>query len=320
MRLSASLMAAAIICCAYPSSILAQPAPDMVTLSTGSELATWSISPEKQTHVTPVVFLHGGPGLYTEARRFDEGAIFRAAGYRTLYFDQAGGGQSKRLKASEYSLSRAVADLEALRIKLGQEKLILWGNSYGASFAAIYASRFPERVAGMILTSPGTFPGTNPKRTYNLTNRGSMKIGKDLTAALSKVDRKGAAAEPEVSQVESGKLLDELMATELIEAMVCKGANITPPPLGRGGNLFANRILLKQVEHLKFEATALNVPTLILRGACDFMPADNAERYRKLFGGQVITIAGNGHGLLENRLSVENSIRVFLSGPLASAP
>jgi pimeloyl-ACP methyl ester carboxylesterase len=192
--------AATCLAIAIPLSAAPMPAPQMKALSTGSELAIWSLAPEKPVHATPIVYLHGGPGLYTEGRRLDEGAVFRAAGFTTIYFDQVGGGQSKRLKATEYSIDRAVYDLEALRISLGQEKLILWGNSYGASLAALYSSRFPLRVSALILTSPGSFPGTDAKRSYSLTNRGSVSLGKELSVAVGKIDKKGAAAETEVSQ------------------------------------------------------------------------------------------------------------------------
>jgi pimeloyl-ACP methyl ester carboxylesterase len=293
--------------------------PQSAVLSTGSEVATWSISPATLSHQTPIVFLHGGPGLYTEARRFDEGAPLRAAGFQTLYFDQVGGGRSKRLKAGDYSLDRAVADLEALRIYLGKEKMILWGNSYGASLAAIYAVRYPARVAALILTSPGTFPGTKPKRDYSLTNNAKADLGKAVSAAVSKIDSKGAAAEAEISQGDAGMLFDTVVAAELTGRMVCKGATISPPALAGGGNLFANRILLKSLEHLAFKPQAQRgIPTLILRGTCDFLPLSNAEAYGRLFGTVVTTIDASGHGLLENRTAVERAFRDFATGPLAA--
>jgi pimeloyl-ACP methyl ester carboxylesterase len=299
-------------------AVLAEPAPTMVTLSTGSEVATWTLAPEKQKHQTVVLFLHGGPGLYTEARRLDEGRPFRAAGFTTVYFDQVGGGKSKRLPASDYSLERAVADVEALRVKLGQDRLILWGNSFGTSLAAIYAARFPGRVAGLILTSPGTFPGTNPKRSYSLTNRDKVKLSKDLLAAAGKIDKAGGSAETKVSQDEAGKAFDAMVAAELIEGMVCKGAQISPPALAGGGNLFANRIILKQVERLAFKPQPMpKSPTLIIRGSCDFLPESNAAAYAKLFGASVTPIAGAGHGLLEKRGEVEAAFAAFAAEGLA---
>jgi pimeloyl-ACP methyl ester carboxylesterase len=296
------------------------PAPTMVSLSTGSRVATWMIAPPTVGHKTPVVFLHGGPGLYTEASRFGEGAVLRAAGFATIYFDQAGGGRSDWLAAKDYTLDRAVTDLEALRIKLGRERLILWGNSYGASLAAIYATRFPARVAGLILTSPGTFPGTNPKRNYAITNRDKVKWSKAFSVALGDVDKLGADAEVRVTQVVAGLAFDEVVAAELIEGMVCKGAKISPPALTGGGNLFANRLILKQVEKLDFKPTATSkIPTLVVRGACDFLPDSNAAAYATMFGTTVTTIPAAGHGLLENRATVEAALRAFAKGQLANA-
>jgi pimeloyl-ACP methyl ester carboxylesterase len=295
----------------------AQNAPDIVRLSTGSEIATWSIAPDRPIHKTPIIFLHGGPGMYTEARRFDEGAPFRAAGFTTIYFDQAGGGRSKRLVASAYSLDRAVADLEALRVALGQERLLLWGNSYGASLATVYAARYRGKVAGLVLTSPGTFPGTNPKRSYGLTNRDKVKLGTALSSAVNKIDSKGAAAEAELSQSDAGALLDIATSAELIEAMVCKGAQVTPPQLAGGANLYANRIILKSVEKMAFKPGApMPLPTLILRGACDFLPETNAVIYAKLFATSVTTLPATGHGLLENRSAIDAAFRAFADGPL----
>jgi pimeloyl-ACP methyl ester carboxylesterase len=292
------------------------PEPVMVTLTTGSRIATWTMSSPKPARATPVVFLHGGPGLYTEARRFAEGAPFREAGFTTIYFDQAGGGKSDRLPAREYTLDRAIADLEALRVKFGQDRLVLWGNSYGASLAAIYAARFPDRVAALVLTSPGSYPGTKVNRNYAVTNRDKVKLSKAVTSAVGLIDKSGADAEPKLSQTDAGRAFDETMAAELIEAMVCKGATVSPPALSGGGNLYANRLILKQVEKLAFKpVNTAAVPTLIVRGACDYLPESNAAAYATQFRSTVTTIAATGHGMLENRVAVEAAITGFVSGP-----
>jgi pimeloyl-ACP methyl ester carboxylesterase len=311
---------AAVIAFAFSGHADAQPAPATLPLSTGSELAVWTITPDTPTHITPIIFLHGGPGMYTEARRFDEGQIFRDAGFTTMYFDQAGGGKSKRLPANAYSLERAVNDLEALRIEIKQEKLILWGNSYGATLAAVYAARYPGQVAAVILTSPGTFPGTNPKRNYRLTNRDRVKFSRALSTAAAKIDKDGAAAEKAVTQAEAGALLDEAIAAELIEGMVCKGTQIPQPALSGGGNLFANRIILKQVEKLKFASTPIVIPALVVRGSCDFLGAENAAQFATLFSASSIVVNNSGHALLENRTEVDAALREFTKAKLAVVP
>jgi proline iminopeptidase len=293
--------------------------PAMVKLATGSEVATWTFPASgARRHAVPVLFLHGGPGLYTEARRFDEGAPLRAAGFDTIYFDQAGGGRSARLKASDYSLDRAVADVEALRIALGHEKLVLWGNSWGAALATLYASRHPGRVAGFVLTAPGMFPGFGGKRDYSRTDRDKVEYAKDVTAAVNRIDREGAAAEAALPQDRAGAIFDTMVAAELIDGVVCKGAGVKPPSLPGGGNLYVNRLISRDLKALKFKpAPLVKVPAIIVRGSCDFLSMASAERYAAVLGAPVITVAGAGHGLLEQRAAVDAALSNFAQGPLA---
>lgn len=292
----------------------------MVALSTGSQLATWTLpATGGPRHAVPVVFLHGGPGLYTEARRFDEGAPLRSAGFDTIYFDQAGGGRSARLRAGDYSLERAVADLEALRVAIGQEKLVLWGNSYGAVLATIYANRFPDRVAGLILTAPGMFPGYGGKRDYGRTNRDRVEYSKAVRDAVERIDRDGGAAEAVLPQDAAGVLFDELVAGELIDGVVCKGSSVQPPALAGGGNLYAQRAIARDVKAYQFGRAALPpVPAIIMRGGCDFLPLASAQKYADLLGVKVTEIADAGHGLLEQRAAVDAALLDFAKGPLAA--
>jgi pimeloyl-ACP methyl ester carboxylesterase len=292
-------------------------APDMLPLSTGSEVASWTIPANGPAKKTPVLYLHGGPGMYTEARRLEEGAIFRANGFTTLYFDQAGGGKSKRLPASQYTLARAVADVEAYRIAKKTDRIILWGNSYGATLAMLYAKAHPDRVAGLILTSPGGFPGTDFKRNYGPTKRNKLNMSKALGAATSQIDKRGALAEDKVSQEASGKMLDQLAAQDMMQAMVCKNSSAQTVPLSGGGNLFINRMLQKELDKLKFEITAPKVPAIILRGSCDFIADENAQRYRTALNAELITLPNVGHGLLEDRAAVNAALDRFAKTNLA---
>jgi pimeloyl-ACP methyl ester carboxylesterase len=297
---------------AISTPALAQPAPTTVKLSTGSELATWTLPATKATRKTPIIFLHGGPGLYTEARRFDEGKPLRDAGFTTIYFDQAGGGKSARLKAADYTIDRAVADVEALRVALGHDRVVLWGNSYGASLAAIYTDRHPDRVAGVLMTAPGMFPGFDGKRDYSGTNRDKVVYSKALTKAVGLIDSKGAAAEASLSQADSGVLFDELVKSELIDGVVCKGSSVVPPALPGGGNLYAQRLLSRGIRTLKFAPKPASPrPALIVRGACDYLPLASAEKYRTMLGGRIEAIAASGHGLLENRAAYEAVLTRF---------
>lgn len=97
----------------------------------------------------PIVFLHGGPGIGTdpEQRRF-----FDPNHYRIVLFDQRGCGQSKPYGEIQGNTTwELINDLEKIRAYLGIERWILFGGSWGATLALLYAQAFPERVLAMIL-------------------------------------------------------------------------------------------------------------------------------------------------------------------------
>ena len=103
----------------------------------------------------PVVFLHGGPGAGTTPnhRRF-----FDPAHYRIILFDQRGAGRSKPYaNITDNTTDHLVNDIEALRQLLGIEMWLVFGGSWGATLALVYAERHPERCLGIILR--GVFMG-----------------------------------------------------------------------------------------------------------------------------------------------------------------
>lgn len=101
----------------------------------------------------PVVFLHGGPGSGCKPshRQF-----FAPDKFRSVLFDQRGAGRSTPFGAVEdNSTPQLAADLEFISQRLGIEKWVLFGGSWGAALALYYAETYPERVLGMVLR--GTF-------------------------------------------------------------------------------------------------------------------------------------------------------------------
>ena len=97
----------------------------------------------------PVLFLHGGPGAGATPthRRF-----FDPKTYRIVIFDQRGAGRSKPLGTIEDNTTRhLVADIETLREKLGIERWLVFGGSWGSTLALAYAEAHPERCLGLIL-------------------------------------------------------------------------------------------------------------------------------------------------------------------------
>lgn len=97
----------------------------------------------------PVVFLHGGPGGSCEPYHR---CYFDPSVYRIVLFDQRGCGQSSpHAELRENTSWHLVEDMETLRERLGIERWVLFGGSWGSTLALAYAERYPERVSGIVL-------------------------------------------------------------------------------------------------------------------------------------------------------------------------
>jgi len=97
----------------------------------------------------PVVFLHGGPasGCRPDHRRF-----FDPEKYRIVLFDQRGAGRSTpRGEICVNTTQDLVEDMESIRRQLDIDRWLLFGGSWGAALALLYASRYLDRVCGLVL-------------------------------------------------------------------------------------------------------------------------------------------------------------------------
>jgi proline iminopeptidase len=96
----------------------------------------------------PVVLCHGGPGLWDMFAPLAEPLSERV---RVIRWDQRGCGRSEQ--RGPYSVSRSVADLDAVRSGLGLERMVVAGHSWGAALALRYALDHPERVSALVYMS-----------------------------------------------------------------------------------------------------------------------------------------------------------------------
>ncbi|MET9103091.1 MULTISPECIES: alpha/beta fold hydrolase [Streptomyces] len=99
----------------------------------------------------PLVVLPGGP---MRASRYlgDLGGL--AERRRLVLLDLRGTGDSAApADPASYRCDRQVEDVEALRVRLGLERMDLLGHSAGGSLATLYAARYPERVSRLALVT-----------------------------------------------------------------------------------------------------------------------------------------------------------------------
>lgn len=101
----------------------------------------------------PLVCLPGGPAR-ASSYLGDLGGLARE---RTLLLlDLRGSGESATPEdPTTYRCDRLVDDVEAFRQHLGLERMDLLAHSAAGNLAELYAARFPDRLARLVLVAPG---------------------------------------------------------------------------------------------------------------------------------------------------------------------
>ncbi|MEV6348625.1 alpha/beta hydrolase [Actinoplanes sp. NPDC051851] len=101
---------------------------------------------------TPLLCLPGGP-MQAGAYLGDLGGL--GEHHELLIPDLRGTGSSAVPEdTASYRCDRLVDDVEALREHLGLESVDLLGHSAGVTVALLYAIRYPERIARLVLVNP----------------------------------------------------------------------------------------------------------------------------------------------------------------------
>jgi proline-specific peptidase len=131
----------------------------------------------------PVVFLHGGPGqdfhyiidaLRPQLRR-----------HAFVLYDQRGSILSPVPAGTEdrLTMQQMVDDLEALRVALGRDRLVLFGHSFGSLLAMAYYRAYPAHVERLVLA--GALP---PVMDKSLAEAYDKALDRRETAMMSRED------------------------------------------------------------------------------------------------------------------------------------
>jgi proline iminopeptidase len=137
----------------------------------------------------PMLVMHGGLGLdHTYFRPWMDQL---GDTVQVIYYDHRGNGRSERpADWSDISHDTWAADADALRAHLGHDKIILFGHSYGGFLAMEYATRYGDRLKGLVLSC------TTPCMDYpeviigNAASRSSQEVADELVAGLTNLSDK----------------------------------------------------------------------------------------------------------------------------------
>ncbi|HSK45720.1 MAG TPA: alpha/beta fold hydrolase [Candidatus Binatia bacterium] len=272
-------------------------------------------------HGKAIIVLHGGPDfdhsyLLPELDRLSDS-------YHLIYYDQRGRGRSADgVKPEDVTLASDIADIEKVRQYYHLDSLVLLGHSWGTVLALEYALRYPARVSHMVLMNPAPASEADYKGLRNdwLEKRAAdMEQRKAIaaTTAYKEADPEAVIAyyrihfKPALARTEDyEKLITRMQASfirqgnaGIIKARAVESRLMTETWALSGYNLLPK---LKTV----------SIPTLVIYGDHDFIPAATAEHITQAIpNARMVTLKDCGHfTYLECPVAVREQIDAFFSG------
>jgi pimeloyl-ACP methyl ester carboxylesterase len=153
-----------------PEEPVGHPEEDFYPLEPPESVGVWVSGPAGNLYVRdggdarpgilPVVLVHslaGNGGQW--ALQLDHLRRYR----RAVSIDLRGHGESDPAEDGDYSIHALASDIEAVVDQLGLRRFVLAGHSLGSAVAIDYASRHPERVAGLLLVDPNADMTRGPR-------------------------------------------------------------------------------------------------------------------------------------------------------------
>lgn len=297
----------------------------------GARLAYRELPGAGHRHRTPVIFLHGGPGVADMAGDTPYLEWLAAAGWDTYIYDQLGAGRSTRLAdPAGYTLARAVADLDLIRRTTDASRVDLLGYSWGSTLAAAYLAAHPEHVDKVVFASPGPMTGGASDVTDLLGHAGTGHVtsvlGQTLpprpllTWTLDQVSPR--AAHTYAGDTEMDARFRTISAAAA-PALYCH------PPSARstaGGDVgfYANATLLRRTAWRDPHAALrhLNTPALVIKGQCDYLSWSSAIDYRTtLPHTRLVHLPDAGHrAYAERPTAFFATVNAFLTGHAPPIP
>ncbi len=267
---------------------------------------------------TPVVVVHGGPGLDLDWYLEDLRPLARAR--RIVFYDQRGGGRSS-LPADPASITieNHVRDLEALRRHLGAERVVLLAHSFGPAIAASYAIAHPERVERMVLIGPIPPSAEGFERAYEA--RLAARAGPADTARMAELERGWADAPDPVAVCRAywrlalpPRLADPATALPRLKADPCA-------PSAEAMRYSLRHTMPRTVASLgpwdfRPALARLRVPTLVVHGEEELIPMSLVEAWAKTMpDARLLRVPKSGHFPYAERPElVLPALEAFLEG------
>ncbi|MGH9597143.1 MAG: alpha/beta fold hydrolase [Edaphobacter sp.] len=235
----------------------------------------------------PVIIANGGPGFsHTYLLQNDVFTTRLASNRQIVLYDQRGDGKSKLLKPdAPQGMDAQVADLDAIRAKLGFQKFDLVGHSCGGLLAMGYASAHPEHIDKLVLIDSAA-PAW--KGTLFLFD----KVFPDVGAKDEEITKK-LGHSPEAAKEHLANYFSMLFYSQENHDRFLVGVT------DLGENNAVNAAVGKAIAGLDLnpELPKFHFPTLIMHGRFDMNVAvlTGWKTYRAIPGARIVIFAKSGH-------------------------
>jgi proline iminopeptidase len=296
-------------------------------LSTGSKIGYTFVPAKRVKKASPVIFLQGGPGGFITDSNIKILGKLADDGYDVYLYDQIGSGHSERLDdITEYTAERHKKDLEAIISKIGSDKVILIGQSWGAILATLYTADNPLKVEKAIFTGPGPIAPFNneilklpapdslnlktPAFNNSMANREASNMRTRITSFMATTNGKKMMTDKEADDFQT------FLNDKLNKATVADIRNAKPAEAGGGyySQIMTYHSLFSLSKDPRFALKGLPIPILVLKGQYDNQKWGAAKEYLDLFPNhKLVIVKDSGHSIATEQPAIYlNEIRSFL--------
>jgi len=247
---------------------------------------------------TEIIVLHGGPDF--DHSYFVPDLHRLSDAFHLIYYDQRGRGRSAdRVQPEDVTLASEIADIEKVRQYFRLDSVVLLGHSWGTVLALEYALRYPERVSRMILMNPAPASTADykqlrtewlEKRPKDMEQRKTISASAaykegdpDAVTAYYRIHFKAALARREdyemiIARLRASFTKEGILKSRAIEARLMNDTWSSP-----------DYDLLPKLKSLR-------IPTLVISGDHEFIPAATAEHITEaVTNAPMVTLKDCGH-------------------------
>lgn len=258
----------------------------------------------------PLLIINGGPGMNSDG--FQSLAIRLSINNEIILYDQRGTGKSTLsvLDTNTITMDLMISDIEQLRKHLKIEKWAVLGHSFGGMLASYYATKYPEIIDKIILSSSGGIDLGLLDYVGTAINSRLSKGAQDSVAHWNKKISEGDTSH--YARLERGKNLAPAYV------MNKKYVPVIAERLTQSNSL-VNELVWINLQKIKFDCAprlkTFDKPVLIIQGQQDIVSAETAQKAHKVFSKSSLVFMEHciHYGWLDNEEVYFKTLNSFLA-------